>query len=110
MQPTGRKDLPPAKQWSVRMVYSLIEVINGKRPPSQLLRWVTPEVMGGLQYQLTRKGFPKFSVTSINVHETDDGVAEVSAVFGSQNRAFAMAMRLEGLDGKWRATSLIWGF
>jgi hypothetical protein len=66
--------------------------------------------MSGLKFQLARKGFPKFQVTSINVHETDDGVAEISAVFKSKNRAYAMAMRLEGLDGKWRATSLVWGF
>ena len=42
---------------------------------------------------------------SINVHETDDGVAEISSVFGSQNRSFALAIRLEGLDGHWRATN-----
>lgn len=110
VQPTGRKDLPPAKQWSVRMVQALIEVVNGNRSHTQLIRWVTPEVLGGIQLQLKRKGLPKFVVRSINVHETDDGVAEVSAVFGSTNRAFALAMRLEGLDGKWRATSIVWGF
>jgi hypothetical protein len=110
VRPTGRKDLPPVRQWSMRLVQALIEVVNGVRPSSQLIRWVTPEVMSALQVQLSRKGFPKFVVRSINVHETDDGVAEVSAVFGSTNRSFALAMRLEGLDGKWRATSIIWGF
>lgn len=110
VRPTGRKDLPPARQWSMRLVQALIEIVNGVRPCTQLTRWVTPEVMAALQIQLTKKGLPKFSVRSINVHETDDGVAEVSAVFGSQNRSFALAMRLEGLDGKWRATSIIWGF
>ncbi|NBR29629.1 MAG: glycosyltransferase family 2 protein, partial [Betaproteobacteria bacterium] len=34
---------------------------------------------------------------------------EVCAVFGTQNRSYAMAMRLEGLDGRWRATQLTWG-
>jgi hypothetical protein len=110
VRPTGRNDLPAVSQWSMRLVQALIEVVNGVRPISQLLRWVTPEVMSALQSQIQRKGFPKFSVRSINVHETDDGVAEVSAVFGSTNRSFAMALRLEGLDGKWRATSIIWGF
>ncbi len=110
VQPTGRKDLPPVRQWSLRLVQALIEVVNGVRPSSQLIRWITPEVMSALQVQLTRKGFPKFVVRSINVQETDDGVAEISAVFGSPNRSFALAMRLEGLDGKWRATSIIWGF
>lgn len=110
VQPTGRENLPPAREWSIRMVTALIEIVNGNRPLTQLIRWVTPEVMTALQFQLAKKDFPKFVVRSINVHETDDGVAEVSAVFGSPNRSFAMAMRLEGLDRKWRATSIVWGF
>jgi hypothetical protein len=28
-------------------------------------------------------------------------------VFGTPNRAFALAIRLEGLDGRWRATNLV---
>lgn len=110
VQPTGRKDLPPARDWSVRLVTALIEIVNGNRPLTQLIRWVTPDVMTALQFQIGKNNFPKFAVRSINVHETDDGVAEVSAVFGSTSRSFALAMRLEGLDGKWRATSIIWGF
>ena len=51
---------------------------------------------------------PRFIVRSVNVMETDDGIAEISSVFGTQNRVFALAMRLEGLDGRWRATSLVW--
>ncbi len=110
VRPTSRAELPSATQWSMRLVQALIEILNGNRAPSQLIRWVTPEVMSGLKLQLQRKGFPKFIVRSIHVHETDDGVAEVSAVFGSPNRSFALALRLEGLDGKWRATSIVWGF
>lgn len=110
VRPTSRSELPSATKWSMSLVQGLIEVLNGKRAPSQLIRWVTPEVMSGIQLQLQRKDFPEFIVRSINVHETDDGVAEVCAVFGSQNRAFALALRLEGLDGKWRATSIVWGF
>lgn len=55
---------------------------------------------------MSRNKMPQLVVRSINVHETDDGVAEVSSVFGTPNRAFALAIRLEGLDGRWRATNL----
>lgn len=108
-RPTSRKDLPAANRWSVKLVQGLIEILNGNRAATQLVRWVSPEVMAALKYQLARKDLPKFSLNSINVHETDDGVAEVSAVFGSDHRKYALALRLEGLDGKWKATSLIWG-
>ena len=107
-QATARVDLPSARQWSMRLVHALVEVVNGSRPAAQLNRWITPEVMSQLQYQIARNKMPRLGVRSIHVHETDDGVAEVSSVFGTPNRSFALALRLEGLDGRWRATSVMW--
>lgn len=108
-QPTGREDLPSASQWSMRLVYALAEVLNGSRPIQQLTRWLTPDVLGHIQHHLLKRQLPKMTVRSIHVHETDDGVAEVSSVLGTNNRAFALAIRLEGLDGRWRATTLLLG-
>ncbi len=108
-QPTSRLDLPSAKQWSMRLVHGLVEVINGIRPATQLTRWLAPDVMKQVQGHVINFAMPRLAVRSIHVHETDDGVAEVSAVFGTPNRSFALALRLEGLDGRWRATTLIWG-
>ncbi len=105
-QATARVDLPSAKQWSMRLVHALVEVVNGARPAAQLTRWITPEVMVQLQGHIARNKMPRLGVRSIHVHETDDGVAEVSSVFGTPNRSFALAIRLEGLDGRWRATNL----
>lgn len=105
-QATARLDLPSARQWSMRLVHALVEVVNGARPAAQLTRWITPEVMSQLQSHLSRNKMPQLVVRSIHVHETDDGVAEVSSVFGTPNRSFALAIRLEGLDGRWRATNL----
>lgn len=106
IQATARVDLPSARQWSMRLVHALVEVVNGSRPAAQLTRWITPEVMGQLHSHIARNKMPRLGVRSIHVHETDDGVAEVSSVFGTPNRSFALALRLEGLDGRWRATSL----
>lgn len=108
IQPTSRYDLPNVRQWSMRLVHGMVEVINGVRPPSQLNRWVTTDVMALIQDRILDKYMPRYSVRSVHVTETDDGVAEVCCVFGTANRSFALAMRLEGLDGRWRATSLIW--
>jgi hypothetical protein len=107
-QATPRAELPSAQQWSMRLVHALVEVVNGSRPATQLTRWITPEVMTQLQGHIARNKMPRLGVRSIHVHETDDGVAEISSVFGTPNRSFALAMRLEGLDGRWRATSLVW--
>lgn len=108
-QPTSRSELPDARQWSMRIVHALVEVVNGRRPVSQLTRWLTPEVLSQVQGLVAKTAMPTLHVRSINVHETDDGVAELSAVFGTPNRIYALALRLEGLDGRWRATALNWG-
>ena len=92
----------------MRLVHGMVEVINGVRPSSQLNRWVTLDVMAQVRERVIGASMPRFSVRSVHVTETDDGVAEVCSVFGTPNRSFALAMRLEGLDGRWRATSLVW--
>lgn len=107
-QATSSADLPPAQQWATRLVHGVVEVINGVRPATQLTRWITPEVMTQVQSRIMAKNMPRFNIRSIHVTQTDDGVAEVCSVFGTPNRSFAMAMRLEGLDGRWKATSLMW--
>ena len=107
-QPTRRGDLPPAGPWAMRLVQGMVEVINGVRPTTQLTRWVTVDVMGLIQQRVLDPHMPRYLVRSVHVSEPDDGVAEVCSVFGTPNRSFALAMRLEGLDGRWRATSLIW--
>ena len=107
-QATSSADLPPAQQWATRLVHGVVEVINGVRPATQLTRWITPEVMTQVQSRIMMKNMPRFNIRSIHVTQTDDGVAEVCSVFGTPNRSFAMAMRLEGLDGRWKATSLMW--
>ncbi|NBU32821.1 MAG: hypothetical protein EBS36_06630 [Actinobacteria bacterium] len=106
---TSRAELPSAHQWSIRLVHGLVEVINGVRPASQLTRWLTLEVMAQVKNRIYANDMRRLTVRSVHVSEPDDGVAEVCAVFGTQNRCYALALRLEGLDGRWRATQLTWG-
>jgi hypothetical protein len=40
------------------------------------------------------------------VCEIDDGVAEVTAVIRRGARTLAVALRLEGIDGRWMCTAL----
>ena len=109
MQPTSREDLPGVNAWSQKMVTAIVEVIAGLRSPTQLTRWMTPEVMLQIQELRNRPHPPRLGVTSVRVTEPDDGVAEICATVGTKNRSFAMALRLEGLDGRWRGTTLLWG-
>ena len=106
---TSSSDLPSARQWSMRLVHGLVEVMNGMRPLSQLTRWLTVDIMHQVKNHIYAHDLRKLVVRSVHVSETNDGVAEVCAVFGTDNRCYALAMRLEGLDGRWRVTQLMWG-
>ena len=106
---TSRSELPSAHQWSIRLVHGLVEVMNGVRPATQLTRWLTIDVLNQVKNHIYAHDMRRLIVRSVHVTEPDDGVAEVCAVFGTANRCYAMAMRLEGIDGRWRATQLTWG-
>lgn len=106
---TSRSELPSARQWSIRLVHGLVEVMNGMRPLSQLTRWFTIDIMHQVKNHIYERDLRKLMVRSVHVSEPSDGVAEVCAVFGTMNRCYALAMRLEGLDGRWRVTNLTWG-
>lgn len=106
---TSGRELPSVHQWSIRLVHGLVEVMNGMRPISQLTRWLTVDIMHQVKNHIYDHDLRKLAVRSVHVSEPGDGVAEVCAVFGTNNRCYALAMRLEGLDARWRVTNLTWG-
>ena len=107
--PSQPTDLPGARQWSMRLVHALAEVLAGARSSNQLTRWLTPEVMGQVNRLVGRSVATRYQVRSVHVYETGAGVIEVSAVLSDPKRSYALAMRLDGSLGRWRATCLVWG-
>lgn len=111
--PTGRAALPEPGEWAAQLVQAVLEVLAHERPRHQLVRWLTPEVYADLGVHLAvRRGpapsgpRPRRTVSSLHVFEPADGVAEATAVVVGGRRARAMALRLEGWDGRWRCTRL----
>jgi hypothetical protein len=49
---------------------------------------------------------PAFTIGSTSVTQPRDGVIEAVVIVQGPARTRAVAMRLEGMDGRWRATSL----
>jgi len=47
------------------------------------------------------------AVRSLHLQERPEGVVEVCATVQRGTRASAFALRLEGLDGRWRCTELL---
>jgi hypothetical protein len=110
-RPTRRRDLPDPRPWAGHIAQALVEVMAGVRPAPQVLRWTTPEVYAVVARRAAvstrRQGATRRTVVrSIRVCEPADGVAEVSAVVLDGARVRALALRLVGLDGRWRVEAL----
>ncbi|MEQ4205273.1 Rv3235 family protein [Actinopolymorpha sp. B17G11] len=114
-QPTPRGALPDPKSWCGRFVQALIEVLTGDRPSAQLLRWTNERVyadvvarvraLGGAPVTV-RGGRGRVLVRSVHICEPRDGVAEAAIHVKHGGRSRAVAVRVEGLDGRWRCTAL----
>jgi hypothetical protein len=107
--PTGSARLPEPHRWSARLAQGVVEVLHGHRPLQQLVRWTDESVYAMLARRLAARRPSTGSrplVRSIRVCEPRDGVVEVSVVVEAGHRCRALAMRLEGLDGRWCCTVL----
>lgn len=114
---TGRHELPDPRQWAARLAQGVLEVAAGARPSSQLWRWTTQEILDDvrlrsrpatlLDSQRRRAQVPAM-VRSVHVCEPADGVAEATAIVAGRLRTRALALRLEGLNGRWLCTALEW--
>lgn len=121
-QPTSSVHLPDPRFWGGRLAQALVEVLHGVRPATQVRRWLSEEVYAQVRWQSQRRQAghvqrigppgpargrrqpPRVVVRSVRACQPADGVAEVSVVIHDGERARALALRLEGSDGRWRAT------
>jgi hypothetical protein len=115
-QPTSRADLPDPRPWTHRLAQAMVEILAGVRPAAQLARYATLDVLAHLEHSSGRLAHRvngaaplRPVVASVHVSEPADGVAEVCAVVDTGPRRRALALRLEGLDGRWRCTELQFG-
>jgi hypothetical protein len=114
---TGRDALPDPRAWAARLAQAVLEVAAGARPSSQLWRWTTQAVLDDvrqrsrpatvLDSQRRRAQVPAL-VRSVHVCEPADGVVEATAIVAGRLRTRALALRLEGLNGRWLCTALEW--
>jgi hypothetical protein len=110
-QPTASASLPAARTWAGRVVQAIVEVLAGARPVGQLVRWTSAEVYDEIANLVVPGpqlpcGPLRGVVRSVHVTEPADGVAEVCALVRRGARSTAVALRLEGRDGRWQCTAL----
>lgn len=110
-RPTGVRELPEPATFARRLVIGVIETATGRRPASQLRHHTSPTVHAGLARdagRIDRLGTARRPATlhSVHISEPTDAVAEVAAVLRVGDRFRALALRLEGSEGRWRCVRL----
>jgi hypothetical protein len=111
-RPTRRAALPAPRTWAGQVVQAIVEVLAGVRPATQLVRWTTEEVYEEISSRVLvahgsdTEGPPRGVVRSLHVSEPADGVAEVCALVRRGARSTVVALRLEGMDGRWQCTAI----
>jgi len=117
LQPSSTEDLPDPAPMAQNLARRVIEILAGARDLDQVSRWVSDDVYMHLLKRVvisTRarkaKGErivrPNFSVGKVFLCEPRDGVVETAVLVEGKARTRVVAIRMEGLDGRWRATAI----
>lgn len=115
-QPTSTIDLPDPRGFTLTLVGGIIECIYGLREPAQFSRWLTEDVYRAVSTRAKRHSAsahqtrsasnrPRFTIGNAIITSPRDGVVEASVIVRGPARVRAVALRLEGIDYRWRATS-----
>lgn len=111
---TPAQDLPDAQELARTIASTTLEVLTGARPASQLLRWMAADVHAQVSARCAaaasrrRPGaaVPRTAVRGMTSCAPSENVVEIAAVVVIAPRVRAMALRMEGWDGRWRVTAL----
>lgn len=114
-QPTPTEELPPPEPWLRILVRGVLECIQGLREPQQFARWMSEDVYRSVAYrshqQVTKlstlghspQRIP-FTIGPVVMSSPRTGIVEASVIVKSTPQTHAVAVRIEGLDERWRAT------
>ncbi|GAA5148762.1 hypothetical protein GCM10025768_10940 [Microbacterium pseudoresistens] len=116
-QHTPSAMLPDPEPLLESLTRGVLEVVAGVREVDQLARWFTEEAYRSVMVRAnlsararSARGMsptrPVYRILSTRCSSPADGVVEAAVVVAGPARTRAVAVRLEGWDGRWRATSL----
>jgi hypothetical protein len=116
-QPTSASALPDPVPLLENLTRCVIEILAGARELEQIARWVDEDVYRHLLKRVVLAGRsrsvkgqavarPVFSIGTTHVCSPRDGVIEAAVTVRGRTRCRVVALRLEGLDSRWRATAV----
>jgi hypothetical protein len=105
--------LPDAQLWARQFVQAIVEVLAGIRTAGQLSAHATLPVLdqldaasGALAHSRGRRVPPRPVLRSLHVCRLPASAVEVCGVIDTGQRCRAIALRLVGVQGRWRCTAL----
>lgn len=116
-QRTPRCELPDPTPLVENLTRCVLEVLAGARDLEQLARWINRDVYANLLKRtilaarartLSRRTAmrPLLALGPVHLCAPADGIVEAVTVVTTKTRARAVAIRLEGIDGRWRASAI----
>lgn len=110
-------DLPDPAPLVHNLTRCVFEIIIGARDLEQVARWVEPEVLAKMERRLTlerraRRATGRSAIGSrvafgsCHIERPAPDVVECVTVIRTPARTRALAMRLVGMAGRWRATEI----
>lgn len=116
-QPTSSSALPDPAPLIENLTRCVVEILAGARELEQISRWVTDDVYRHLLKRVVLSARPRqasgravtrpnFTIGSTTQCTPRDGVVESVVIVHGRARTRAVALRLEGLDQRWRATAI----
>ena len=116
-QRTPSTDLPDPVPLLANLTIGVLEVLAGVREVDQLARWLGEDAYRALLARANlsararnARGItparPAYRIVSTHCSSPADGVIEGVVITAGPARTRAIAVRLEGWDGRWRATSV----
>lgn len=116
---TPTSQLPDPAVFATNLTRRTVEVISGLRDIIQIARWVNEDVYLSVQAETNSRARKRsllppgaqglmvrdFTVTRVKISEPREGIIEACLMVGSGLRMRAVALRLEGFDRRWRASS-----
>jgi hypothetical protein len=117
VQYSKTSELPDPVESLKVLATGVVEVIAGTRQVEQLARWLSDDVYQRLQFRARRAEaqraepgikahYQNLSVGGLRTSSPRDGVIESVILLSSKSRTRAVTIRLEGINARWRATSV----
>ena len=104
-QPTSASDLPAIEPIVLQFIYNAVEIWAGRRAPQQLQQLCHYTVFAELQ-RLSGSQKELARVRKSRITAPLDGVCEATVTVRFGDRLRVVAIRFEGLDGRWLCTCL----